>query len=480
MAWVAERKNLLSLFFFLLALGAYRWYASRPRVGRYVVVAFLYALGLMAKPQVVTFPLVLLLWDYWPLQRMFAGDQDSPSRKAAEALIPPKQFSWLILEKLPLLALSAISGVVTMIAQRLGGGMNPDVALSVRLGNAVVSYLRYVEKAIWPVRLAPMYPHPGSSLTTWQIVAASVFLVAATGLVIAGRQRRYLVMGWLWFLGTMVPMIGLVQVGRQAMADRYAYLPLLGLFIMVCWSVADWAAQRHVPTAWLAGVSVAVLLVLTVVAHRQIGYWGDSLTLWSHTLEVTSGNYEAEDYLGDALLAQARPDEALQHFYRAADLEPSFPVTHMYIGRYQQQIGNLPAAIEQYKQVINLTQNAVRENGKLRDAAFANMGDAYRELGDLTQARENLEAAVSLNPRDVPAWIDLGLVAQKSNDTMLATRAYSQAMQVQPSDVGYLLLARVLLQDGRNEEAEAAMLRAKLLSRNFDQTQHTADRLLAH
>ena len=257
-AWVAERKNLLSMFFFLLAMGAYRWYASRPRVGSYTVVALLYALGLMAKPQVVTFPLVLLLWDYWPLQRMFAGAEESSTRKAPEAVIPPKELSWLILEKLPLLALSAISAVVTMIAQRVGGGMNPDVSLFIRLSNAIVSYLRYVEKTFWPVHLAPMYSHPGSSLTTWQIVAAFSFLVAATGLVIGGRQRRYLVMGWLWFLGTMVPMIGLVQVGRQAMADRYAYLPLLGLFIMICWSAADWAEQRHVPSAWQAGISVAV------------------------------------------------------------------------------------------------------------------------------------------------------------------------------------------------------------------------------
>ncbi len=234
--WVAERKNLLSMLFFLLALGAYRWYAREPRPGRYAVIAVLFALGLMAKPQVITLPFILLLWDYWPLRRMLVEGQ--PAAIGTGAAVPPRRFSSLLLEKLPLVALSAISAVITVMAQRRGG-INPELSLSARLANAIVCYARYVGKAVWPTHLAPMYPHPGSSLAKWEVLSALLFLMVVTALVIAARRRRYLPVGWLWFLGTLIPMIGLVQVGRQAMADRYAYVPFLGLFIMMCWGVAD-------------------------------------------------------------------------------------------------------------------------------------------------------------------------------------------------------------------------------------------------
>jgi protein O-mannosyl-transferase len=492
--WVAERKNLLSMFFFLLALGAYRWYATRPRAGRYTAVAVLYALGLMAKPQVVTFPFVLLLWDYWPLERMAVGTQAASPSQTVEPAIPPKSFSWLLLEKLPLLALSAAAAVVTMIAQRLGGGINPDIPLSARLGNAIVSYARYLGKALWPSRLAPMYPHPGA-WPIWQILAALVLLLAISALVFAGRKRRYLVTGWLWFLGTLVPMIGLVQVGKQAMADRYAYLPFLGLFIMICWGAPDVyskarksslplapripEAQQYVPSAWLTGISAAVLLVLAVIAHRQIGYWSDNVALWSHSLQVTSDNYEAEEDLADALARQGHHQEALQHYYRATALDPSSVMTHMYIGRYEQENRNFPAAIKQYQQVIALTEKDAGENGKLRAAAFANMGHAYHMLGDLVPARENLQAAVTLNPQDVLAWVALGLIQQKFGDLNLAVQSYSEAVKLNPSDVGYLLLARALELSKRKDEANAAMQQARSLSQNFDQALRNAARLAA-
>ena len=260
-AWIAERKNPLSLLFFLLALGAYRWYAREPRVGRYVAVALLYALGLLAKPQVITFPFVLLLWDYWPLRRMFASSPELNSGTATHAVIPPRNLSWLVLEKLPLFALSAASAFMTMKAQRAGAD-KVWYPLSIRLGNAIVSYAKYLRDAVWPSRLAVFYPHPGNSLRGWQVGAALLLLLVITALVIE-LGHRYLTVGWLWFLGTMVPMIGLEGVGyqgMQGMADRYAYLPFIGLFIMICWGVSEWAEQRHISTAWLAGLSFAVLL----------------------------------------------------------------------------------------------------------------------------------------------------------------------------------------------------------------------------
>ncbi|HZM10837.1 MAG TPA: hypothetical protein VFC15_11560, partial [Candidatus Limnocylindrales bacterium] len=205
--WVAERKNLLSMLFFLLALGVYRWYAREPRPGRYAVVALLFALGLMAKPQVITLPFVLLLWDYWPLRRMFADGEFAATGSAT--VFPARSFSRLVLEKLPLVALSAVSAAITIKAQRVGGGINPELSLSARLANAIVSYARYVGKAVWPTHLAPMYPHPGNSLAKWEVFTALLFLLVVTALVTAGRRHRYLPVGWLWFLGTLIPMIGL-------------------------------------------------------------------------------------------------------------------------------------------------------------------------------------------------------------------------------------------------------------------------------
>jgi hypothetical protein len=392
-AWVAERKNVLSMLFFLLALGSYRWYAHKPRVGRYCAVGFLFALGLMAKPQVVTFPCVLLLWDYWPLQRMFPSAPPEPSSgPAPSATIPPRSLPWLILEKLPLLALSAASAVITVKAQRAGAAM--DTALSSypfsnRLGNAALSYARYMGKAFWPSHLAFFYPHPTGSLPTWQIATALLFLLAVTAIVIRNRHRRYLPVGWFWFLGTLVPMIGLVQVSAQAMADRYAYLPFVGLFIMVCWGIPDWLEQLRLGGRWVPGVGVAVLLGLIFVTHHQLGYWVDDLTLWSHAAKVTSGNYLAEDMIGASLVNEGLSRQAIGHFRAAAAIYPSAPVTYYYIGSYEQQRGNLKEAVEQYKKVITLTQNDPAGGASLRATTFMNMSYAYRDLGDYTKAAES-------------------------------------------------------------------------------------------
>ncbi len=391
--WISERKNVLSMVFFLLALGAYRWYVLKPRAGRYTLVALLFALGLMCKPQIVTFPFVLLLWDYWPLQRLVGPAEEGSGPRPAN-FVAGRSFSWLVVEKLPLFALSAASAFLTLKAQRTGGAMSGPLntyPFFLRLENAIVSYVRYIGKAIWPSRLALLYPH--SSFLGWQVAAAFLLLAAITGMVIAARHRRYLMVGWLWFLGTLVPMIGLVQVGSQAMADRYAYLPFIGLFIMVCWGVPDWAESRRFSPAWLAVPGVGVLLVLTVVTHRQIAYWSDNISLWAHTVQVTKRNWIAEDNLGAALMDQKRLDDAIVHFRSAEAIYPNDPRTFLFIGYYQQQRGDLRSAIEEYKRVLSVTQNDVWNNAKLRDDALVNMGYAYRDLGDPVRAAESFAAA---------------------------------------------------------------------------------------
>jgi hypothetical protein len=402
--WISERKTVLSMTFFLLALGAWRWYAAKPHALRYSVVAVLFALGLMAKPQIITFPFVLLLWDYWPLGRLalrhslFAFRQNSREISGEKRTANSEQRSsgeWrrLLLEKLPLLAIAAASAVLTIKAQRASGavlslGATP---LSVRLSNGLVSYVKYLMNAFWPTGLAPMYPHPGDSLRAWQVYGALLILLTISLLVLERRRRPYLLVGWLWFLGTLVPMIGLVQVGRQAMADRYAYLPLIGIFIMVCWGVAEWAAQKRLPSALLPAVSIVVVLALSIAARRQIGYWSDNVILWTHTIQVTPPNYVAQDNLGGALMGHKRLDEAVVHFREAEAIHPVDPISTFNIGFYDQEHGNFYGAIEQYKRAIILTTSP-----SVKIQAWNDMGFAYRSLGNSQQAHECFEAAKKL------------------------------------------------------------------------------------
>ena len=479
-AWIAERKNLLSMFFLLLTLAAYRWYARKPQLSRYLVVAVLFALGLMSKPQVITLPFVLLLWDYWPLGRLAPRPSLSALRQNSSGAISGEQrtansaWRWLLLEKLPLLALSAASAVLTVNAQA-GGGATSYYGHVLRLENALVSYARYLGKAFWPSRLALFYPYPLKPYPLWQLCGAAFILLAITLAVALAYRRRYLTVGWLWFLGTLVPMIGVVQVGTQAMADRYAYLPFVGLFIMVCWLVAEWVAQMHLSPVLLRTASMVVLLSLALVSHRQVGFWNDHITLWTHVLEVTNNNWVGENNLGTALLKTGRMEEAIPHFRAAAALNPTDPNSTMNIGTYEQAHGNLPAAIELYRKAAEMARNP-----KVKARAYNNLGYAYKDIGDLADARSSLQSAVAVDPEFVGAWISLGLVAQRAGDLPLAISSYSRAIQIHPSDFGYLLLAGALEASGDRTQAASARQKAARLSDNLITAQHYTDKLLGH
>jgi len=277
----------------------------------------------------------------------------------------------------------------------------------------------------------------------------------------------------------LVPMIGLKQIGIQAMADRYAYLSFVGLFIMVCWGIAEWASQRHISSAKLAAVSVVALLALAVMTRRQISYWDDNVTLWLHAVAVTRNNYMAEDHLGGALLADGQRDAAMPHFYRAVAINPDDPDSNLNIGGYEQQQGDLPQAIARYNKVISATQNSAVLNAGVRAKAFDNMGYVYRQMGDVPHARESFAAAVAADPQFAKAWIGLALVEQKSGNVGPAIQAYSRAMKLQPSDWGYLLLARALEQSGDNNAALSAIRQAQSMTRNLENAQRGADQLLA-
>ena len=404
-AWMAERKTLLSMLFFLLTLGAYTWYARRPGVGRYMVVAVLFLLGLMAKPQIITLPFVLLLWDYWPLERValrhspFAFRRNGPSgfsgeERKANGEKRALDWRWLVVEKIPLFVICGASALLTMLAQRIGRPKYWPYSLPLRIGNAMVAYVRYIGKAFWPSHLAIMYLHPGHSLRLWQVALSALVLLAITALVLVARRYRYLPVGWFWFLGTLVPMIGIVQVGRQALADRYAYQSFLGLFIMVCWGVSDWAKRKHWPKALLAGVSLVVLAVLTTLTYRQVGYWKDNMTLWTHTAQVTSNNWMAEDMIAGILLNTRHGDEAVAHYRIAAAISPNDSPANLAIALWEQQHGNPLEAVRRYKKALPDMTDPMEQS-----KVYQNMAVAYRDLGMVPEWTECLRKANKLRSR---------------------------------------------------------------------------------
>lgn len=479
-AWVAERKNVLCMLFFLLAVGAYGWYARRPSIARYIAVAALFALGLMSKPMVITLPFVLLLLDYWPLGRMkFLAEPDpAPALGGGEgssAAAAPSVFR-LCLEKVPLLLLAVGSAVVTMVAQKAGGAVASFTIRTpwLRVENAIISYIRYLGTAVWPSHLAALYPYP-NALPLWQVALAALSLLLISSLVLRYRQHRYLLVGWLWFLGTLVPMIGLIQVGNQAMADRYAYLPFIGLFVMASWGVAEIAARLRIGLQYVAGAALAALVVLAAVTIQQVKHWHDDYSLWTHALAVTQRNFVAENNFARALTQQGREEEAVAHFRAAAAIEPNDPVSQINLGIYAGNHGDLTQAIARYQRALALTADP-----ELRASAFANLGTIFFALRDYPQAKQSFASASKLGFEFPAVLLDSAVIAQKEGDVPKAISYYARFAAAEPSDVAYLLLAQALERGGRSAEASFAAQRAQQLSNNPDRARKIVAQLLAN
>jgi tetratricopeptide (TPR) repeat protein len=468
-AWIAERKNVLSMFFFLVALAAYGWYARQPGVGRYLTVTLAFALGLMTKAQVITFPFVLLLLDYWPLESLAPpqarADKPAPSFQAAS-------FWKLVWEKVPWFALSAASAIITMKAE--ADAKQLRLPLWAHLGNAALSYAKYLERAFWPMNLAAVYPHPELSISIPAAMASAVAIIAISICAVIFRRKRPFFVGWFWFLGTLVPMIGLVQIGVHGMADRYAYIPLLGIFVIVCWSAADFAQSWHVPTAAPAICTAVTLLALGAALHRQVGYWSDNVTLWTHAVEVTEGNFTAEDNLAGALIAKGRVDEAMPHLRRARFLRPDDLVSTLNIASYEQMHGNYQAAIDGYARVPQCTTDP-----SLLAMARVNSGYAHFMLKQYDQAKQDFEATLRYEPGSAAAYRGLGLLAQRAGDMSQAVRDYERAVEIQPTSLGYLLLARALESGGQAEAARAAEAQAAGMTRDLNGDLASVKQLLA-
>ncbi len=370
-AWVSERKDVLSTFFWMLTMWSYAWYVQRPgyveRPGnnRYYLVLLFFFMGLMAKPMLVTLPFVLLLLDYWPLNRFQHGQSggisDSEQRWLALRLI------W---EKVPLLLLAAASSVMTFLAQQSGGALRSlnVVPLTVRVSNAIVSYVSYIGKMIWPRKLAVLYPHPGM-LPGWQVAGACLLLVFISFLAVRNvRRYPYFAVGWFWYVGTLVPVIGLVQVGEQALADRYTYVPLIGLFIIIAWTVPDLLARWRYRNAGLATIAALLLLILMATTRSQVKYWANSTMLFEHALDVTADNHVAHNHLGLLLLKEGRVNEAFIRFSEAVRIKPEYAYAHNNLGLVLKEEGSLEKAICHFREALRINPNLVVAQKNLRKA----------------------------------------------------------------------------------------------------------------
>ncbi len=475
-AWAAERKNVLSMLFFLLALHAYDRYGRTGRRYLYSLVAIFFALGLMAKPQVVTLPFVLLLWDYWPLQRMSMGMPAGSATVGSPSVSTQRSFRSLVWEKWPLFVLAAADSVVTVIAQRAGASVRTlsEVSIFLRFQNVFVSYVRYAGKAFWPFPLVPLYPRPVGLLPAWQVLGAGALLLLLSAFVWRWRDRRYLLVGWCWFLGTLVPMIGIITVGEQAMADRYGYLPFIGLFIAVVWALGEAASKRGIGRGWLAGSAVAALLLLGSLTYRQLGYWHDSETLWRYTLSVTEGNYTAHSNLALALAKQGRPEEAIEHFRAGKALHKYPPVQVLGLCRYELHVGYSLYAIEECNSVLHDS-----DDPKLQAAAWSGLGEAYLQLHRYDQAAESNQNSLRLNPDDDLALVGMAVLAMRQGQDDVAVAQLEHAVKVDPNDVNVLLFAQALRRAGRAAEADSAAAQVQKISTDLGQAQFDAGQFLA-
>jgi protein O-mannosyl-transferase len=424
-AWVAERKDVLSGLFFMLTIGAYVRYARHPWSPlRYGLVVLLFAMGLMCKPMLVTLPLVLLLLDYWPLRRTESTGK-------------------LVLEKLPLLALSAASCLLTLLVQKEAMSTTASISVPLRFANALTTCMVYLGQMVWPAGLAVFYPFPHNGLPPLELALAGVLLAGFSVTAWAARRKQpWLLIGWVWYLVMLLPVVGIIQVGRQAHADRYTYLPQIGIYLAVTWLVAEWRVNRAVMGSLMAGV----VTVLMFCAWKQTGYWKDRETLWTRTLTCTTGNDTAHNNLGYVLFQKGRVDEAIDHFRRTLQIDPNYKDTHYNLANALLQKGNLDEAIVQYREALQLKPDHVE--------ALVNLGNALRQTGKADEAIIQYQKALQTDPDNADARNNLGIVLFQKGRTDEALTQFQKVLQINPDNAdAHDNLGSALLQTGKADEA---------------------------
>jgi tetratricopeptide (TPR) repeat protein len=434
-AWVSERKDVLSAVFFMLTLAAYVRYARAPSPGRYFIVALMFTLGLMSKPMLVTVPFVLLLFDYWPLRR-FDTVLLLKSKGGIVGWLNRKPHN-LFLEKTPLLVLSGLSCLVTIRAQDPATGLLEQLPFTWRLNNALLSYIEYVRQTFWPARLAVFYPHPNNALSTWQVSLATTFLLAISAMAVLLRKKRpYVLAGWFWYIGMLVPVIGIVQIGEQGHADRYTYLPHIGLFLLIVWTAADFSTAWRLRREYLWLVATATIAILSYGTIVQTSSWKNSEGLWNHTLSVTSNNDFAHNNLGFLYLRRGELDKAISHFETALKIRSGNSQTrynlgtalvHTNLANALAREGRLAEAIMHYEEAIKLRPDY--------GDAYYNFGSVLFQQGRIDDAIAQWQKALAMQPNDAEAHTSLGNAFLQKGWPDKAIAHYQKALEIDPREV---------------------------------------------
>ncbi|HLZ49724.1 MAG TPA: tetratricopeptide repeat protein [Candidatus Acidoferrum sp.] len=444
-AWISERKSVLCVLFFLLGIVAYGWYLKKPSVWRYFLLAVCFALGITAKVMVIPFPFALLLLDYWPLARLPGTDAQGKPRAFFPAL------GALILEKIPLFVMAAAGAAVTVYVHSRERALTAAMPFSWRFKNAIFSYMAYLGKAVWPVRLAPFYPHPENTLTWTAVGLAALVLAAISVKVWRMRARKYLVMGWLWYLGTMFPMIGFVQTGRQGMADRFMHIPMMGLLVAMIWLIGEVSAEKH----WQKEILIAAFLLavapFTAVTIRQIGFWHDSYTLFAHTLEATQNNGMAENNFGVALVERGESELAAQHFAAAIRFSPDLASPRYNFAVYLQRHNRLAEAEREYKAALALSTDQTEIV-----QSHNNLGILYLSEHNYAPALVELNSALALDPGQQNSYIGRGTIELNTMNLDAAVADFTRAAQIAPSPIALYWLGQTLERKGDMQRAVQA------------------------
>lgn len=436
-AWVAERKDLLSTFFWLLTMLTYLYYTERKTITRYALSLLFFALGLMAKPMLVTLPFVLLLFDYWPLER-FSFTKDKF-----------KNITRLIIEKIPFFLITIASCIITFFVQKGGGAVLKMEVLGInsRIRNAIVSYVVYIEKMFWPRPLAVLYP---LSITPQPIlivtISALILLTLTAVLLYLGLKKKYLLFGWLWYIGTLVPVIGLIQVGVQAHADRYTYIPLIGLFVIIAWSIPDLLAKLPNRKFILTTSALIILAASTIATFAHLKHWKNSITLFAHTLSVTENNYIMHSNYGNVLKDQGKVYQAIEHFNKALRIKPDFTDVNVNLGNALADLDRFDEAIHNYKKAINAKPNF--------EKAHYNLAVALAKKGQKDQAIKEYNKTLELDPGNFDAWKNLGTLLSEKGDYLNAAQCFEKAIELKPNFIvaqGQLGLALANL--GKTDQA---------------------------
>ena len=474
-AWAVERKNVLSSLFLMLTLWFYARYVERSTPGRYLLVLLVFAMGLMSKPTLVTVPFVLLLLDYWPLNRLrpvpTGGDADQPSTNS-QLLDGRKPLAFrLILEKVPFFVLATISIFLTVLSSQHLNALvaTTSVPLSLRIGNGLISYVSYIGKMIWPSNLAVFYPPP-ETIPWWQVATAILFLIILTLPVLRTlKMRPYLAVGWLWYLVTLAPSLGLVQAGLwPAMADRFVYVPLIGLFVMIAWGVPELLAQYRYRRIVLATSTTILLAALTVATKLQVRYWQDSFTLFQQTVKVTTNNYVAHDSLGNALAQKGMLEQAIGHYQEALKINPNLVNTHNNLGVALLKKGEINRAIAHYYQALRLKPDSAETHN--------NLGVALFNLGHLDKAIDHYLTAIKLYPNFSKAHNNLGNALARKGKLDEAISQYSRALELKTHyPEAHNNLGVALAQQGKLTEAIAEFEKALRLEPNYVQAQNNLE-----